>query len=153
MSNLSVEYTGESFNQGPLASTPKEAANVILAGYIPANFTDLSTDSNFRDAVFGHVLVNTTEHDKVLEVFCQRLRSCNEASTVLTIVEYAASIAYSWERKDVAVNAIRRVQVERATPHLWSVAQALSKQMPGPFYQSLLTSQLPTAESNWQQMQ
>jgi hypothetical protein len=153
MSNLSVEYTGESFSGGPLASTPREAANVILAGYLPTNLTDLSTDSNFRDAVLGHVLTDTIEHDRILEVFCQRLRSCNDASTVLTIVEYTASIAYSWEHKGVAVNAIRRVQVERATPHLWSVAQALSKQMPGPFYQSLLTSQLSTAESNWQQMQ
>jgi hypothetical protein len=45
-----------------------------------------------------------------------------------------------------------RNKPELTTPHIWSVAVAMKKQMPGPFYQTLVIGQMTDAESKWRSM-
>jgi hypothetical protein len=149
MSNLTVDYTGESAPTQGLVSTPQEAAHHIMRGYVPANLKDLSTSNYFRDAVLGYILRDTTNHDAVLETLCSALRGALEHNDVRPYSEYVAAVAFSWERPTLALNAISRNKPTNATTFIWSVAQAMYKKMPGPFYQTLIVSQLDQNEQQW----
>ncbi len=151
MSNHSVEYTGENTPTQGLVSTPLQAATQIMQGYLPANLRDMSVNNNFRDAVVGYILRDTTDHDTVLNTLCSALRGAADEIGVRILSEYAAAIAYSWEKKQITVDILKRNQPQNATTFLWNVAQAMHKQMPGPFYQTLLVGQLAQAESLWQE--
>lgn len=48
MSNLTVDYTGEYVPTQGLATTPLQASTQLLQGYVPANLTDLSTNSHLE---------------------------------------------------------------------------------------------------------
>lgn len=147
MSNLTVDYTGEFLPTQGLASTPLQAANQIMQGYVPANLVDLSTNHNFRDVVLGYLLRDATDQDTVLKTLCSAMRSAADEAHVRILSEYAACVAYSWGHSQLAVQVIARNKPENATTFIWSVAQAMTKQMPGPFYQTLVVSQLPQAEA------
>ena len=149
MSNLTVDYTGELTPTQGLVTTPLQAANQIMQGYVPANLVDLSTNLHFRDVVLGIVLRDTTDHDTVLSTLCSALRSSASDNHIKTFSEYAAAVAYSWGENVTALSAITRNKPENASSFIWSVAQAMSKQMPGPFYQTILVSSLPLAESSY----
>lgn len=144
-----LEYTGENVPTQGLVTTPLQAATQIMQGYVPANLLDMSTSDYFRDAVIGYVLRDTTDHDTVLKILCSAVRSTSEVSKTRKYAEYLASIAYSWEHKQLALKAITKHGPEETSQFLWAVAQAMSKQMPGPFYQTLLVSQLTQAEASW----
>lgn len=145
MSNLTVNYTGEGAPGGNLVETPSQAAHHLMNGYLPNNLTDLSTNTNFRDVVIGLLLRDTTEHNTVLSTLCAALRSTDNELYVRCYSEYIAAIAYSWEYPTLAFDAMSRNKPTNASTFIWGVAQAMYKQMPGPFYQTLLVSQLPTA--------
>lgn len=147
MSNLTVDYTGEFVPTQGLASSPVQAAHQIMQGYMPGNILDLSNNHTFRDVLLGYILRDTTDQDTVLNILCASLRSAMDESQVRILSEYTAAVAYSWGHPKVAVQAIARNKPENATSFIWSVAQAMSKQMPGPFYQTLVVSQLPQAEA------
>ena len=147
MSSLTVDYTGEFVPTQGLASTPVQAAHQIMQGYIPANLGDLSTNHNFRDVVLGYILRDTTDQDTVLRALCTAMRGAADEAHVRILSEYTACVAYSWGNSQLAVQAIARNKPQDATTFIWSVAQAMSKQMPGPFYQTLVISQLPQAEA------
>ena len=149
MSNLTVDYTGELTPTQGLVVTPLQAANQIMQGYVPANLVDLSTNLHFRDVVLGIILRDTTDHDTVLSTLCSALRSSASDNHIKTFSEYAAAVAYSWGENVTALSAITRNKPENASSFIWSVAQAMSKQMPGPFYQTILVSSLPLAESSY----
>jgi hypothetical protein len=149
MSNLTVDYTGEAIPTQGLVTTPKEAAHRIMLGYVPANLKDLSTNTHFRDTVLGYILRDTTDHDVVLEVLCCALRHAAEEVDVRMYSEYVAAVAYSWEHPTLALKAISRNKPTNATTFIWSVAQAMYKKMPGPFYQTLIVSQLEQSEQQW----
>jgi len=144
---LTVDYTGEYVPTQGLATTPLQASTQLLQGYVPANLTDLSTNSHFRDIVLGYVLRDAADQEQVLTGLCAALRGTLEDDKVITLSEYIACFAYSWGHPKVAVNAISRTKPEKASAFIWSVAQAMSKQMPGPFYQTLVIGQLSQAES------
>lgn len=149
MSNLTVDYTGEETPTMGLASTVQEAAAQIVNGYVPQNLRDLSTDSNFRDALVGRILRDTRDHDNVLEALCSKLRGSADGVDALVVTEYVAAIAYSWEHPTVALNAIARNRPTDTTKFIWAVAQAMYKKMPGPFFQTLLISETEQAEQRW----
>jgi hypothetical protein len=149
MSNLTVDYTGEHAPTAGLVSTPQEAAHHIMRGYLPDNLKDLSTSNYFRDAVLGYILRDATDHDIVLETLCTGLRGALEHTDVRSYSEYVAAIAFSWERPTLAFSAISRNRPTDATTFIWSVAQAMYKRMPGPFYQTLIVSQLDQNEQQW----
>jgi len=151
MSTTSVDYTGENVPTQGLVTTPIQAATQIMCGYIPANLVDMSTNSHFRDAVLGYVLRDTTVHDAVLNTLCAALRSAAEKVQVRTFSEYVAAVSFAFERKDITVKAISRNEPAEATSFLWSVAQAMNKQMPGPFYQTLIIGQMNQAEAAFTQ--
>ena len=153
MSNLTVDYTGEAVNTQGLVSTPQQAAHHIMRGYLPTNLKDLSTNTHFRDAVLGYILRDTTEHDIVLNTLCSALRGAAEEIDIRVYSEYVAAIAYSWEHPTLALGAISRNKPTNATTFIWSVAQAMYKKMPGPFYQTLIVSQLDQTEESWRQSQ
>jgi hypothetical protein len=152
MSNLTVEYTGENTATQGLVTTPLQAAHQIMNGYIPANLKDLSVgNSNFRDATIGYVLRDAVNQDLALGALCSALRSATDLVAIRHASEYVASVAYSWGHSKLALQAITRNEPINATPFIWSVAQAMSKQMPGPFYMTLLVSQLNQAQESWEQ--
>ena len=153
MSNLTVDYTGEFVASQGLVSTPQQAAHHIMRGYVPENLKDLSTNTHFRDTVLGYILRDTTDHDMVLSTLCGALRSAAEELDIRIYSEYAACLAYSWEHPTVALNAISRNKPSNATSFIWSVAQAMYKKMPGPFYQTLIVSQLDQSEQLWRDNQ
>jgi hypothetical protein len=149
MSNLTVNYTGESVPTQGLVTTPLQASTQILQGYIPANLKDLSTNTHFRDVTIGYILRDAVDQDTALKALCTGLRGAADAVSIRTMTEYVTAVAYSWGHPNVVVEAIARNKPEEASSFIWSVAQAMTKQMPGPFYQTLLISQLPQAESSW----
>lgn len=150
MSNLSVEYTGEATPTQGLVTTPIQAATQLLQGFVPANLTDMSTNTHFRDAVLGYVLRDAANQEQVLAAVCSALRGAADGDKVKTFSEYVAALSYSWGHPKVTVAAIARNKPENATSFIWSVAQAMSKQMPGPFYQTLLVGQISLAEGLWE---
>ena len=150
MSNLTVNYTGEGVITGSLVETPSQAAHHLMNGYLPTNLADLSTNPNFRDVVIGLLLRDTTDHDTLLNVLCSALRSTESEPYVRCYSEYVAAIAYSWEHTKLAMDAISRNKPTNASTFIWGVAQAMHKQMPGPFYQTLLVSQLPTSTAAYE---
>lgn len=143
MSELTVNYTGESVNTAGLVSSPAQAATHMLSGFTPSNLTDLSTNHHFRDVVVGLILRDVKDHTEVLSGLCAALRSTDRESDVRCYSEYVAAIAFSWEHPQVAFAAIARNQPTNASTFIWGVAQAMHKKMPGPFYQTLLLGQLP----------
>jgi hypothetical protein len=147
MSNLTVEYTGEFVPTQGLASTPLQAAHQIMQGYMPGNIVDLSGSHHFRDVVLGYILRDAQDQDTVLNTLCTAMRGAADEAHIRILTEYTACVAYSWGFPKVALAAIKRNKPEHATTFIWSVAQAMSKQMPGPFYQTLVVSQLPQAEA------
>jgi hypothetical protein len=149
MSNLTVEYTGEHVPTQGLVSTPMQASNQIMQGYVPANLADLSTNMHFRDATIGYVLRDAIDHEVALSALCCALRSAASVPVITTLSEYVASVAYSWGHSKVALQAITRNEPQSATTFIWAVAQAMSKQMPGPFYMTLLVSQVNQAQDLW----
>ncbi len=151
MSNHKVDYTGENTPTQGLVTTPLQAATQIMQGYMPANMRDMSVNNNFRDAVVGYILRDTTDQDTVLNTLCSALRGAADAMSVRIYSEYAAAVAYSWEHKQVTVDILKRNEPSNVTTFLWNVAQAMNKQMPGPFYQTLLIGQLGQAENAWQE--
>jgi len=151
MSNQSVDYTGENTPTQGLVTTPLQAATQIMQGYIPANLLDMGTNDYFRDVVLGYVLRDTTDQDTVLNVLCSALRGAPDTVRARKYAEYVAAVAFSWGHKELALKALMRNRPEETTSFLWSVAQAMNKQMPGPFYQTLLVSQLPQAEMKWEE--
>lgn len=152
MSNYKVEYTGEYMPSAGDASSPLQAATQIIQGYIPANIVESSSLPEFRDATLGYILRDVTDHDIVLRALSTALRSTEDTQKVLCYSEYLTTIAFSWEHKRLAVDAMMRNRPEMTTPHIWSVAVALKKQMPGPFYQTLVIGQMTDAESKWRSM-
>lgn len=149
MSNLTVNYTGEHVPTQGLVSTPLQAATQILQGYIPANLKDMNTNVHFRDVTIGYILRDATDHDAVLNALCTGLRGAADTMSVQVMSEYVASIAFSWGYPKTAAEAIARNTPAQASSFIWAVAQAMSKQMPGPFYQTLLLGQLAESESKY----
>jgi hypothetical protein len=149
MSNLTVDYTGEFVPTQGLASTPIQAAHQIIQGYVPANLADLSTANHFRDVVLGYVLRDATNQEAVLGALCNAMRGASDEANIRILSEYTACVAFSWGYPDVAAKAIARNKPENASSFIWSVAQAMYKQMPGPFYQTLVVSQLAQAEAQY----
>lgn len=153
MQNLTVSYTGETIFTSGLVTTPEEAANDIIKGYIPANLLDVSFHNrHFRDATIAYILTNTKhalQYETVLEVLAQALRGTKDTDTekILMFTEYLSAISYAWDRPKVSITAISRLKPELASNYIWQVCQAMSKQMPGPFYQTLLINQLSIAET------
>jgi hypothetical protein len=152
MSNYKVEYTGEYIPTAGDASSPLQAATQIMQGYIPNNIVESSTLPEFRDATLGYILRDTTDHHTVLEILSKALRGTEDVTKLLCYSEYLTTIAFSWEHKRLAVDVMMRNRPEMTTPHIWSVAVALKKQMPGPFYQTLVIGQMNDAESKWRSM-
>ncbi len=151
MSNLTLDFTGEQVPTRGLITSPLQAAPQIQAGYLPANLVDMHVNE-FRDATLGYILRDTTDHDTVLGVLCAAMRSVSDISVSRIYTEYLSAIAFSWGRNDLALKAITHNKPETTTTFVWAVAQAMSKQMPGPFYQTLLVSQLDQAEKSWHEM-
>jgi hypothetical protein len=151
MSNLTLDYTGEQVPTQGLVTSPIQAASQIQAGYLPANLIDLHVNE-FRDATLGYILRDTTNHDTVLGVLCAAMRSVQDLNVSKIYGEYLTACSYSWGRNDLALKAITHNAPENTTKFVWAVAQAMAKQMPGPFYQTLLVSQLHQAENAWQEM-
>jgi hypothetical protein len=85
----------------------------------------------------------------VLETLCSALRGAAEELDIRMYSEYVAAVAYSWEHPTLALKAISRNKPTNATTFIWSVAQAMYKKMPGPFYQTLIVSQLEQSEQQW----
>ena len=153
MQNLTVNYTGEPVALSGLVTTPEEAADAIIKGDIPANLLDVSFHNrHFRDATIAYILKNTIhalQYEIVLETLAQALRGTddNETEKILMFTEYLSAISYAWDRPQVSITAISRLKPELASNYIWQVCQAMNKQMPGPFYQTLLINQLSVAET------
>jgi hypothetical protein len=152
MSKYQVEYTGEYIPTAGDASSPLQAATQIMQGYIPNNIVESSSLPEFRDATLGYILRDTTDHNTVLDVLSKALRGTEDVNKLLCFSEYLTTLAYSWEHKRLVVDAMMRNRPEMTTPHIWSVAVALKKQIPGPFYQTLVIGQMTDAENKWRSM-
>ena len=152
MSNYQVDYTGEYMPSAGDASSPLQAATQIIQGYIPSNIVESSSLPEFRDATLGYILRDVTDHDTVLRALSSALRSTEDINRVLCYSEYLATLAYAWEHKRLVVSTMMRNKPEMTTPHIWSVAVAMKKQIPGPFYQTLVIGQMTDAESKWRSL-
>lgn len=150
MSNWTLDHTGEMVPTQGLAASPLQAAHQIMSGYMPSNLMDLH-GNDFRDATLGYILRDTANHQTVLEVLAAAVRSANDYARTRIFAEYLVACAFSWGHNDLVLKAITHHQPSETTPFIWSVAQAMAKQMPGPFYQTLLVSQMTQSENNWQQ--
>ena len=150
-----VNYTGE-FVQTIYVSNhdPELSAMAILSDkQIPESFVQLSERSkSYKECVLAHLLLKVTNHDELLDTMCSFMRSASDGGTTAKVMtEYAASIAFALEHKDLAIDIITRNQPSEVGPHIWSLVSAIKKGMPGVMYQSLLTSNLHLASTEWDQ--
>ena len=151
MSNLTLDFTGEFVPSQGLITTPLQAATQLMGGCLPVNIIDMHSNE-FRDATLGYILRDATDHDPVLSVLCGAIRSVQDSSRANIYREYLSAISFSWGYKELTLKAITHDKPENTGAFIWAVAQAMNKQMPGPFYQTLLVSQLHQAENAWAQM-
>ena len=160
MSNPTVEYDSSvSIAQGSVAEQPVTARRILTAGGIPANLVETSRASkNYRDAVLAEVLLNVEAGSigsaQVLDALRTGVRASRDGSIDLQVyTEYLAALAFAWGDTELAAAAIMRSKPEVVSSHTMSIVSAITKQMPSPFYMSLLVSQGPTATSEWAQEQ
>lgn len=148
-----VNYTGEYTDITVVNPDPQLAADVILnRGNIPENFISLSTASKaYRDSVLAYLLLGVTNHDELLDTMCKFMRSSPQGGTTVKVMtEYAASIAYALEHKDLAIEIITRNEPTEVTQFVWSIVSAIKKGMPGIMYQGLITSNVHSAQLDWE---
>lgn len=152
MLQQSFDYTGQYINKTPEVYDPEAAASWILQGSIPENLPIISSQSNaFRDATLGEILTRVTDYEQLMHLFAGAIRSVHDDTTDLKVyVEYYAAIAFAFDRKDLAGKAIMRMKPQNVGPAIWSIISAMKKQMPSPFYHSLLTSQGIQSKMTWQ---
>jgi hypothetical protein len=162
MSNPTVDYDSSvTFMRSDIAEVPGTARRMLVVGGIPANFVETSRASkNYRDAVLADILVNvepgSLSSANVLDALRDGVRSSQDGSIDLQVyTEYLAALAFAWGDTELAGAVIMRSKPEYAavSTHTMSIVSAITKQMPSPFYLSLLVSQGPTAASEWLQEQ
>lgn len=148
-----VNYTGEFTDIINVNPDPQLAADLILnRGAIPENFVALSTASKaYRDSVLAYLLLGVTDHDGLIDTMCKFMRSApNSGTTVKVMTEYAASIAFALEHKDLAIDIITRNEPTEVSQFVWTIVGAIKKGMPGVMYQGLVTSNVHTAKIEWE---
>lgn len=125
---------------------------IVQHNAMPRNFITLSEASKaFREALTAQILIDLSNngsdaYDQVLNTFSSWLQMTPPGvSTLKTLQEYAASIAFAVERKDLAVKIIKRSKPGETTPTLWTIVDAIKKGMPGVLYQNLLINNLFSA--------
>jgi hypothetical protein len=160
MSNPTVEYDSSArINTGATAEQPVTARRILSSGGIPENLVTTSRSSkNYRDAVLAELLLNVDAGSSASAIVLDTLRTGVRASQDGTIdlqvyTEYLAALAFAWGYTELAAAAIMRSKPEVVSTHTMSIVSAITKQMPSPFYLSLLVSQGPAASNAWQQEQ
>ena len=160
MSNPTVEYDNSvTIMRSDVAEVPGTARRMLVVGGIPANFVETSRASkNYRDAVLADILVNvepgSLSSASVLDALRDGVRSSQDGSVDLQVyTEYLAALAFAWGDTELAGAVIMRSKPEYAavSTHTMSIVSAITKQMPSPFYLSLLVSQGPNALAQWEQ--
>jgi len=160
MSNPTVEYDSSvTIMRSDIAEVPGTARRMLVVGGIPVNFVETSRASkNYRDAVLADILVNvepgSLSSASILDALRSGVRSSQDGSVDLQVyTEYLAALAFAWGDKELAGAAIMRSKPEYAavSNHTMSIVSAITKQMPSPFYLSLLVSQGPNALAQWEQ--
>lgn len=158
MSNPTVEYDSSvTVMTSAVAENPGTARHMLSMGHIPSNFVETSRASkNYRDAVLAEVLVNieagSVNSAQVLDALRTGVRASQGGSIDLQVyTEYLAALAFAWGDTQLAAAAIMRSKPEVVSSHTMSIVSAITKQMPSPFYMSLLVSQGPTASDSWMQ--
>lgn len=122
---------------------------IVYNNTMPKGFIALSEASKaFREATTATIITETLEAvsngadeaiDDLFNTFAQWLqRTPNGTSTLKTLTEYAASIAFALERKDFAVKVIKRSAPAEVGPTIWTIVEAIKKGMPGVIYQQLV---------------
>jgi len=162
MSNPTVEYdSSATINTGATAEQPVTARRILSSGGIPENLVTTSRASkNYRDAVLADLLLNVEPGQPTSTIVLDTLRTAVRASQDGSIdlqvyTEYLAALAFAWGDKELAAVTIMRSKPEYAavSTHTMSIVSAITKQMPSPFYLSLLVSQGPAASDAWLQEQ
>jgi hypothetical protein len=149
-----VNYSGDFIEIVTADPEPRVAAELILRqGKIPENFVALSNASKaYRDTTLGLILLAVTEHDELVDTMCKFMRGTPTGGTTAKVMtEYAAAIAFALEHKDLAIDIITRNDPSEVTPFVWTLVGAIKKGMPGVMYQGLVTSNVHTAQLDWEQ--
>jgi hypothetical protein len=160
MSSPTVEYDSSvTVYKAATAEQPVTARRILGSGGIPENLVTTSRSSkNYRDAVLAEVLLNieagSLASANVLDALRTGVRASQDGTIDLQVyTEYLAALAFAWGDTELAAAAIMRSKPEVVSTHTMSIVSAITKQMPSPFYLSLLVSQGPTAASEWLQEQ
>jgi hypothetical protein len=162
MSQTSVEFdpitSGVQIYELPLSNPETSSAKelvtectniIVYSNTMPKGFVALSEASkSFREAVTAEIITevlesvnngNDTAIDDLFYTFAAWLRSTPDGSSTLkTLTEYAASIAFALERKDFAVKVIKRSKPAEVGATIWTIVDAIKKGMPGVIYQQLV---------------
>ena len=143
MSNLSVKY-----NQAeptPAITTqisrPEEVQMYFSVGVTPANFFELSKNSNFRDVVISTLVSEVTgnETDNVLNTLCKWARILPDHDDDLPVVgEYITSLAFAWGYSDLVKETLLRIPPTRVTKMLKTVYVAMVERNMSPEYFSAM---------------
>lgn len=147
-----VNYTGEFVEYSGLQTEPQFAAQSILQNKVlPQNFIALSQASKaYRDLTLAYLLLGVDNRDELVDTMCRFMRGAPDGGTTVQVMtEYAASIAYALEHKDLAIEMITRNDPAHVTPFVWSMVSAIKKGMPGLMYQGLITSNVHNANIDW----
>lgn len=137
-------------------------SSIVYSHTMPKGFIALSEASKaFREAATAALITETLEAasngnddaiDDVFGTFATWLqRTPNGTSTLKTLTEYAASIAFALERKDFAVKVIKRSTPAEVGPTIWTIVDAMKKGMPGVIYQQLVLNNKLIAMQTLQQ--
>lgn len=122
---------------------------------IPNNFVELvSTTNTFKDALLNHIANNVEpqEFDKIAETLSLGVQG-TQGDLAEAYAEVLAALAYAFDKKDLAMDAITRLQPHTASSFIKSTAQALNKDMPAAIYKKMLVDSTQTSNRIWESVE
>lgn len=158
MSNLSLSYdpTQTTKSWPIVVSKPEDAAQYLTASVMPMNLLSvMSKHESFRDATIGLIITNNYQpNTDLLELLAAELRAnpSTESTEVISLCETMASLSFAWGDKDLAKQALLRINPEKATRYLKLVYTAVTlKNMEPESFKTMLQNATPEALNTWSQ--
>lgn len=153
MSNQQVDYNPESLSNmsSMQVNQPDDALMYLMAGIVPKNL--FVQNEAFRDALIGMVIqMYPDKQQTVLDVFIRILQT-NPSRTDQTVkgaAEYVATLSYAWGDKELATNALLRIDPSVAGGLLHTIYLAMSeRQMDSNTFKQMLVQLKERALNMW----
>lgn len=155
-----LRYSSDSEIQlGAVQGVPRydvrEFAISLVSRNIPMNFMEIVTKtSSFRDALLNYITSTAGKEDaaRINETLSLGVKG-TEGLSVAAYAELLAALAYAFDDKELAMDAISRTNPQIASSFIKSTAQALNKDMPSDVYKRMLIDSTATSLQLWESVE